>query len=225
MINSKLFLKNFNFYGKSIYNLFMLTWINSNWICMQLRSVSFDTSFLIKDDSLIDEIIKILARDNIPCFITSTVLSELEQLKVWGRITTSEYKKAIKRWKNTNATIIDFRNRLLSDAFGKACIRSMEKHHGVKADDIANDCTILVSTLKNGVDLFLSEDFHFTSKITREVISEVSSAACSEYHLMCNPMLYAIDTKTFIEAYKHGNINLDIIISKMKSIKKNSKLL
>ena len=192
---------------------------------MQVRSVSFDTSFLIKNDSLIDKVIKILTRDNIPCFITSTVASEIEQLKVWGRITISEYKKTIKRWKDTHATVIDFRNRLLSDAFGKACIKSMEKHHGVKVDDIANDCNILVSTLKNGVDLFLSEDFHFTSKITRDVINEVSSAACSEYHLMCDPMLYAIDTKTFIEAYNHGNIDVDIIESKMKSIKKNSKLL
>ena len=141
---------------------------------MQVRSVSFDTSFLIKNDSLIDKVIKILTRDNIPCFITSTVASEIEQLKVWGRITISEYKKTIKRWKDTHATVIDFRNRLLSDAFGKACIKSMEKHHGVKVDDIANDCNILVSTLKNGVDLFLSEDFHFTSKITRDVINEVS---------------------------------------------------
>ena len=113
---------------------------------MQVRSVSFDTSFLIKNDSLIDKVIKILTRDNIPCFITSTVASEIEQLKVWGRITISEYKKTIKRWKDTHATVIDFRNRLLSDAFGKACIKSMEKHHGVKVDDIANDCYILVST-------------------------------------------------------------------------------
>ena len=158
-------------------------------------------------------------------FITSTVASEIEQLKVWGRITISEYKKTIKRWKDTHATVIDFRNRLLSDAFGKACIKSMEKHHGVKVDDIANDCNILVSTLKNGVDLFLSEDFHFTSKITQDVINEVSSAACSEYHLMCDPMLYAIGTKTLIEAYNHSNIDVDIIESKMKSIKKNSKLL
>jgi len=192
---------------------------------MQVRSVSFDTSFLIKNDSQIDKAINILARDNIACFITSTVVSELEQLKIWGRITKSEYKNAIKRWKSTHATIIDFRNRLLSDAFGKACMSSMKKYHGVKANDIANDCNILVSTLKNGVNLFLSEDFHFTSKITREVISEISSAACSEYHLMCDPMLYAIDTKTFIKAYLHGNIDLDIIESNMKLIKKNSKLL
>lgn len=192
---------------------------------MQVRSVSFDTSFLLHNDPQIDKVIKILSRDNIACFITSTVVSELEQLKIWGRITKLEYKQAIKRWKRSHATIIDFRNRLLSNAFGKVCINSMEKHHGVKAEDIANDCNILVSTLKNGVDLFLSQDFHFTSKITKDVIDEVSSAACSEYHLMCDPMLYSVDTTTFLEAYNHGQIDLDIVQSKMKSIKKNGKRL
>ena len=151
---------------------------------MQVRSVSFDTSFLLHHDPRIDEVIKILSRDNIPCFITSTVVSELEQLKIWGRISKLEYKQANKRWKYLHAKVIDFHNRLLSNAFGRTCINSMEKHHGVKANDIVNDCNILVSILKNGVDLFLSEDFHFTSKITRDVINEVSNAACSEYHLM-----------------------------------------
>lgn len=192
---------------------------------MQIRSVSFDTSFLLKNDPRIDKVIKILSRDNIACFITSTVASELEQLKIWGRITNPEYKQAIKRWKRSHATIIDFRNRLLSNAFGRACVNSMEKHHGVKAEDIANDCNILVSTLKNGVDLFLSQDFHFTSKITMDVIDEVSSAACSEYHLMCDSIMYSVDTITFLDAYNHGQINLDIVRSKMKLIKKNGKLL
>jgi len=192
---------------------------------MQIRSVSFDTSFLLNNDPRIDKVIKILSRDNIACFITSTVASELEQLKIWGRITNPEYKQAIKRWKRSHATIIDFRNRLLSNAFGRACVNSMEKHHGVKAEDIANDCNILVSTLKNGVDLFLSQDFHFTSKITMDVIDEVSSAACSEYHLMCDLIMYSVDTITFLDAYNHGQIDLDIVRSKMKLIKKNGKLL
>jgi rRNA-processing protein FCF1 len=192
---------------------------------MKIRSVSFDTSFLIKNNIRVDKVINLLTRDYIACFITSTVVSEIEQLKIWGRITESDYKKAINRLKSTHAKIIDFRNRLLSDAFGRACIHSMEKHHGVNANDIVNDCNILVSTLKNGVDLFLSEDFHFTSKITREVIGEVSSAACSEYHMMCNNKLYAIDTETFIEAYHAGEIDLNIIESKMKSIKKTGKRL
>ena len=192
---------------------------------MQVRSVSFDTSFLLNNDPRINKIIKILSRDNIACFITSTVVSELEQLKIWGRITKADYNQAIRRWKRSHATIIDFRNRLLSNTFGRTCINSMEKHHGVKAEDIANDCNILVSTLKNGVDLFLSQDFHFTSKITMDVIDEVSSAACSEYHLMCDSMMYSVDAVTFLDAYNNGQIDLDIVKSKMKLIKKNGKRL
>ena len=63
---------------------------------LQIRSISFDTSFLLKDDSFVDKVIKTLARDRIPCFVTATVASELEQLKIWGRITESTYKKAHK---------------------------------------------------------------------------------------------------------------------------------
>jgi hypothetical protein len=180
----------------------------------QIRSVSFDTSFLLKEDPSVDLIMDILARDHIACFVTATVASELEQLKVWGRITESTYKKAIKRWTHAHATVIDFKNRLLSDALGQACIHSMEDH-GVPANHVVNDCQILVSTLKNGVDLFLSEDFHFTSAITREVIAEVKSAACAEYHLMCESRLYSVDTRTFIEGYSKGNIDLDIVRSRM----------
>ena len=192
---------------------------------MEIRSVSFDTSFLLHDKLSIDRVIKTLERDRIPCFITSTVVSEIEQLKVWGRITKFEYKRALKRWKNSHAKAIDFKNRLLSDAFGKACVRSMEKHHGVKSEDIANDCNILVSTLKNGVDLFLSQDFHFTSEITKEVIDDVKNAACTEFHLMCDSMLYSIDANTFLEAYDHGHIDLNIVRSRMMSIKKSGKRL
>ncbi len=190
---------------------------------MEIRSVSFDTSFLLQDKNSIDRVIKILARDGIPCFITSTVLSELEQLRVWGRITKSEYKRALKRWKQSHANVIDFKNRLFSDAFGKACIRSMEEHHGVKPVDIANDCNILVSALKNGVDLFLSEDFHFTSQITKKVISEVKNAACSEYHQMCDSNLYSIDAFTFLKAYNNGEVDLKIIQSLVRPIKKAGK--
>lgn len=190
---------------------------------MEVRSVSFDTSFLLHNKLSIDRVIKILEKDGIPCFITSTVISEIEQLKVWGRITINEYKRALKRWKNSNAKAIDFKNRLLSDTFGKACILSMEKHHGVKSEDIANDCNILVSTLKNGVDLFLSEDFHFTSEITREVIDEVKNTACSEFHMMCDSTLYSIDASTFLDAYDNGQIDIDLVRSRMMSIKKSGK--
>ncbi|HVQ00365.1 MAG TPA: type II toxin-antitoxin system VapC family toxin [Candidatus Thermoplasmatota archaeon] len=192
---------------------------------LQIRSVSFDTSFLLKEDSFVDRVIEALVRDRIPCFMTATVASELEQLKVWGRITSATYRAAMKRVVHAHATVIDFKNRLLSDAFGQACVRSMGEHHGVQSPDIINDCTILVSALKNGVDLFLSEDFHFTSAITKDVITEVTSAACTEYHQMCGTMMYSIDTKTFLEAYQHGTIDLDVVRARMQSIKKKEKRL
>jgi len=185
----------------------------------QIRSVSFDTSFLVKDDSSIDLVIKAVARDHIPCFVTATVASELELLKIWGRITESTYKKARKRWTHTHATVIDFKNKLLSDALDNACLRSMQ-NHGIDAKHVINDCTILVSNLKNGVDLFLSEDFHFTSTISKEVINEVQSAACSEYLLMCNSQLYSIDAKTFLKAYSNGSIDLKAIQSNIPTDQK-----
>jgi rRNA-processing protein FCF1 len=192
---------------------------------MKVRSVSFDTSFLLHNNASIDKVVKLLERDNIPCFITTTVVSELEQLKIWGRISKLDYKLAIKRWKKSHATVIDFKNRLLSDAFSNACIRSMEKHHGVSKEDIANDCNILVSTLKKGVDLFLSQDFHFTSEITKEVIDEVTNAACTEFHQMCDSVLYSIDAETFLDAYNGGNIDLDVVRSHMLKIRKSGKRL
>ncbi len=192
---------------------------------ISLRSISFDTSFLLKDKPEIDICIKMISKDFIPCFLTTTVVSELEQLKVWGRISAKEHKKAISRWKKTHGKIIDFNNRLLSDAFAKECMLSMKEHHGVTEKDVANDCNILVSTLKNGVDLFLSEDFHFTSKITQNVIDEVTNAACTEFHQMCETGLYAINSDVFLLAYDHGNIDVDLIESSMQNIRKSGKRL
>ena len=190
-----------------------------------LRSVSFDTSFLLKKDLRIDEVIHLLARDKIPCYITSTVASELEQLKVWGRIPQSTYKTAMKRLAHVHATVIDFKNRLLADAFGQVCVRSMEDHHGVRSPDIINDCSIIVSALKHGVDLFLSEDFHFTSAITKDVINEVQSAACTEYQQMCETAMYSIDARTFLEAYGQAVINLDVVRLRIQTIRKDGKRL
>jgi hypothetical protein len=191
---------------------------------MQLRSVSFDTSFLLHYKPAIDTVIKLLAKDRIPSFITTTVVSELEQLKVHGRISKNDYKRALNRWFRVGAKTIDFKNRLLSDIFGKNCMKSMEKHHGAKAKNIANDCKILVSNLKNGIDLFLSEDYHFTSKITKKVISEIKNAACNEYSQMCNSHLYTIDAITFLKAYNNGSIDIEIIEFNFKNIRKEGKL-
>ncbi len=132
---------------------------------------------------------------------------------------------AIKRWKQTKGKIIDFKNRFLSDAFAQQCVISMKEHHGVEESDIANDCNILVSTLKHGVDLFLSEDFHFTSKITQNVIDEVKNAACTEFHQMCDTDLYAVDAVTFLSAYDQGFINVEYIESVMQNIRKYEKRL
>lgn len=192
---------------------------------MIVRSVSFDTSFLLKDSFLVDEAVKKLASDRIPCFVTTTVISELEQLKVWGRIDKKDYKKAMKRLRKTNYDVIDFKNRLLSDSFTKSCMVSMEEHHGVKPKDIVNDCNIIVKNLKNGVDVFLSEDFHFTSRITKQVVDEVSNLACKEYHLMCDTNLFSIDTKTFLDSYDDGSIDLRIVESHLKNIRKKGKRL
>jgi len=192
---------------------------------MKIRSVSFDTSFLLNESIFIDQVIRILSHDNIPCFVTTTVLSELKQLMVWGRISKMEYDMAIKRTMKTKVKIIDFKNRLLSDTFAQECVTSMKEHHGVESKNIINDCNILVQTLKNGIDIFLSQDFHFTSKITRDVIDEVSNQACTEFQMMCETNLYSIDAKTFLEAYKMGEININVINSRIKSIKKDRKKL
>lgn len=188
-----------------------------------IRSVSFDTSFLLRDDPDVDRVLKQLKRDRIACYITSTVISELEQLKIWNRIDDRTYNRAMSRWRRVDGKIIDFRNRLLSSELGRKCVISMMQHHGVKPEDIINDCNILVVSLKKGVDLFLSEDFHFTSKVTEDVLEDVTSNACIEYNQMCDEDMYAIDTKTFLKAYEKGRIDLEMIKSTRQDIKKPGK--
>lgn len=188
-----------------------------------IRSVSFDTSFLLKVGSTADKIIRQLERDGVACFVTSTVISELQQLKVWGRIDEVTYKRAMSRWRRTNAKVIDFKNALLSSEFNRSCAISMGKHHGVRAEDIANDCKILVVGLKNGVDLFLSEDFHFTSRVTKKALEEITSKACSEYSQMCGEEMYSVNSGTFLRTYSRGAIDLDAVKSSQLDIKKPGK--
>ena len=47
---------------------------------INIRSLSFDTSFLLKNNKIVDDVIKLLKKDKVQCYITSTVVSELEQL-------------------------------------------------------------------------------------------------------------------------------------------------
>jgi len=188
-----------------------------------IRSVSFDTSFLLKESSDVDKIIKKLRKDSLDCYVTSTVISELEQLKVWGRIDDKRYGKAMSRWKRVNGKIIRFSNMLVSSELRKECVTSMEEHHGVKPENIINDCNILIVSLKNGVDLFLSEDFHFTSKVTEDVLREIKSNACTEYSLMCEEEMYCVDAKTFLMVYDDGKIDTKAIEASRKQVKKSGK--
>ena len=192
---------------------------------VEIRSISFDTSFLLKESYYVDIAIKKISYDNIPCFVTSTVISELEQLKIWGRISFKEWKKAFIKTKKVNAKIIDFKNRLLSDSFGKVCMNSMKEHHGVESKDIKNDCNILITNLKKGVDFIISEDYHFTSKMTKEVTDDITHEACREFSLMCDSTIFMIDAMVFLKAYDAGKIDIDIIESNMKNIRKRGKTL
>lgn len=179
----------------------------------EIRSVSFDTSFLLQNDPDVDKIIKELKHDKIHCFVTSTVISELEQLKIWGRIDERSYKKAMSRIKRADSKIIDFKNRFLSLEIGKQCIASMEIYLGAKPTDIKNDCIILIEGMKNGVDLFLSEDFHFTSHITEEVLKDVTNMACLEYHQICGEELYSVNSSNFLKVYKEGKVDIKLLHS------------
>ena len=188
-----------------------------------IRSTSFDTSFLLKETLNVDKILKKLKKDDIPCYVTSTVISELELLRVGDRINEKRYKIAMSRWKRVNSKVIDFKNKIVSSELKKECVISMEEHHGVKPEDIINDCSILIVSLKNGIDLFLSEDFHFTSRVTEDVLSEIKSNACTEYSLMCGEEMYRLDTVTFLKAYDRGKIDLEIIEASQKNVKKPKK--
>lgn len=101
----------------------------------------------------------------------------------------------------------------------------MRKQHGVEPENIINDCNILVVSLKNGIDLFLSEDFHFTSRVTEDVLKAVKSNACTEYSLMCGGEMYCVDSETFLRAYKSGMIDLNIVEAKKRDVIKPSKRL
>ena len=184
-----------------------------------IRSISFDTSFLLRDDQRVDAIIKSLAHYNTPCFITATVLSELEQLKIWGRITLQTYNTAMKRVRTSKATVIDFKNRLLADSIGAACVKAMEEHLNANTEHVINDCHIMVTTLKNGVNFFLSEDYHFTSPLTPDVVTDITNQACSEFRQLCTTDLYSLNSATFLQIYHDGTVDLEKI-NKTRKLKK-----
>jgi hypothetical protein len=127
------------------------------------------------------------------------------------------------RWRRVGGKVIDFRNRLLSTEFQQECVDSMETQMGVLPKEVLNDCSIMVIGLKHGIDLFLSEDFHFTAHATEDVLREVSNNACLEYHQMCGDEMYSVNTQTFLKAYSNGVLDLNIMHAehRKKKAKKN----
>ncbi|MFH0816646.1 MAG: GNAT family N-acetyltransferase [Methanobacteriota archaeon] len=189
----------------------------------EVRSVSFDTSFLMRLDPAVDKILKVLSRDAVPCFVTGTVLSEIEQLKVWRRVSPGQYELAMARWRRVGAKPIDFNNRLLETEMGRRCMASMEKLHGASPHEVRNDCTAVMTALKNGIDVFLSEDWHLTSRVTDEVLREVSAGACTEYKMMCGPELHALNARTFLASYSRRHLDLDKADALRRDVRKPSK--
>jgi ribosomal protein S18 acetylase RimI-like enzyme len=188
-----------------------------------VRSVSFDTSFLLKLDPVVDRALKMLLRDGVPCYITGTVLSEIEQLKAWGRVPPGQYELAMARWRRVRAKPIDLINRLLGTEMGRRCAAAMERYHGVKQGDIHNDCSLVVSALANGVDVFLSEDWHLTSRVTDEVLRETADGGCVEYGLMCGGHLHAIPSAIFVQVYSEKGLDLEKLETLRRDVRKPGK--
>jgi GNAT superfamily N-acetyltransferase len=189
----------------------------------EVRSASFDTSFLLKLDPAVDKVLKILAADRVPCFVTGTVLSEIEQLKVWGRIPPGQYELAMSRWKRVGAKIISFNNRLANTEIGRRCLVSMGRYHGVRPEDVKNDCSVIVAALAHDVDLFLSEDWHLTSRVTDDVLREMIDSGCAEYGIMCGEHLHAISARNFLEVYSGGRLDLDRLADIRRDVRKPRK--
>jgi predicted nucleic acid-binding protein len=192
---------------------------------MEIRSISFDTSFLLHKDTKVDRVISILEKDKVPTYISTTVLYEIETLMLNGRIDDETYQKSNERWKRLESKMLDFQSHFLSERANDQCVASMRKNHGVPRKEIFNDCQIITESMIGGVDVFVSEDYHFTSKLTENVLDDIVHIACKEYKEFCEGRLYTMDTKTFLKAYADKKIDLDIVKSKKKLVKKFKKYL
>lgn len=188
-----------------------------------IKNVMFDTSFLLKDSPDVDEIIKILRRDRISCYISSTVQTELDNLYYFGQISSQQFNKAIARCRKAGAGNIEGNRNYLEESITKECTISMNVEHGADAKDVRNDCSILTSSLNNHIDLILSEDFHFTSKYSDNVVNTVCERTCNRFHKLCECDILALNKDTFLAAYKGNMVDLDIVEKMRYDIRKNSK--
>lgn len=188
-----------------------------------ITNVLFDTSFLLKDSPDINEIIKILNRDRISCYISSTVQTELDNLYYFGQISSQQYNMAIARCRKVRARNIEGTRNYLEENITKECTISMNLEHGVDAKHVRNDCSILTSSLNNHIDLVLSEDFHFTSKYTGNVVNTVCEKTCDRFQRLCECDILALNKDTFLAAYKGNMVDLDVAESMKHNIRKNRK--
>ena len=190
-----------------------------------ISSVLFDTSFLLKESSDIDTIIKTLHRDRISCYISPTIKSELDDLYYVGRISENQYKKAMKRCMRSRVSSIETSRNYLQKSMTGECTISMNKEHGVSPDNIRNDCSVLTSSLSHDIDIILSEDFHFTSKYTEKVVETISDKICEKFGKLCDSEILLLNKDTFVASYKDKKVDLDIMESMKQPVRKDSKVM
>ena len=103
----------------------------------------------------------------------------------------------------------------------RECTTSMNEQHGIETKDVRNDCNILTSGLINDIDVILSEDFHFTSRHTDNVVNNVCETTCERYERMCECDILMMNRTTFLAAYSDRKIDIDIMESMKKDIRKD----
>jgi hypothetical protein len=186
-----------------------------------ITNILFDTSFLLNDSKDIDTIVKMLRRDGISCYISKTVRTEIEDLYYFGRITEDQYKRAIRRYKRAGTEDIEKRRNYLQESMTMECTTSMNEQHGIETKEVRNDCNILTSGLINDMDVILSEDFHFTSRNTDNVVDKVCETTCERYERMCECDILMMNRTTFLAAYRDRNVDIDIVEYMKKDIRKD----
>ncbi len=190
-----------------------------------IESVLFDTSFLLNDSNDVDYIIKILRRDQISCYISRTIQSEMDDLYYVGRISKQKYTKGLARCRKAKASLLDNGRNFLKGSMTQECTVSMTQEHGTKPGDVHNDCSILTSSLYNYIDLILSEDFHFTSKHTDKVVDSVIEMTCDRFNKLCDGDIMLLNKDGFLAAYQNGQVDLNVMEALKQDVRKNSKVL
>ena len=176
-----------------------------------IESVLFDTSFLLNDSPDVDNIIKILHKDQVSCYISRTIQSEMDYLYYVGKISRPKYTKGLSRCKKARASLLDSGRNFLQGSMTSECTVSMTQEHGTAPGDVHNDCSILTSSLYNYIDLVLSEDFHFTSRHTDKVVDSVIDMTCDRFDKLCGSDIILLNKDVFLAAYRNGQIYLDVV--------------